>query len=286
MSLRRRRIIGILLVVVFVCTVPAIVLYANGYRLGHGEVRSLVITGGVFIASPSPNASLSIDGVHVADTGYFTQYFYIDNISPGLHTVDVVATTSRPWHKEIVVYPNKVVRMTAFLPPEQVHLIEIAVSNTSQVGTEASDTVSSTQLYTYKDIAASFASSSPQAISSTTATVTSGVALWKEGQSLIAEWRGDLGQIPDQFCSLHAQDQVCQKSVEVQMGSNIHSFAFLPGRNDVVIAATQKGVFFSEIDARSRRTTAPIYVGKDADFRIVDHHVFLKLKNKLYQVDM
>jgi hypothetical protein len=61
--------------------------------------------------------------------------------------------------------------------------------------------------------------------------------------------------------------------------SNVKNVDFYPGRKDVIIMASQNGVFAIEIDGRGNRNIQPIYKGKEPTF------ITYKNMNLIYILD-
>lgn len=286
LSIYSRRIIAVAAVCAFICIVPLAVLYASGYRWTPGADQMLVTTGGLYVSSPMAEASLFVDGQHIADTGYFSAYFFVTNLTPGIHGVDVYASTTLSWHKEVLISGGRVARSTAFLVPKQINLFDILEPSLHPSGGESSSTATG-PVYEYASVAPFFTSTSTlMATTSANALVSGNVALWAEGMVLVAQWRGDTDQTPDFFCILDTSSQICPTTSYIRIGSQIHHFDFFPGRNDVVIVATDQGVYALEIDSRPDRRIVTLYKGPGSTFRLIDGHIFIKTEEGLYQADM
>lgn len=113
----KRRYTFLLLLLLFVCAIPFLYLYATGYRLDFTERTNLISTGGIFIAAEQKGVQIYIDNALVRETRIFTKAFYAQNIDPGTHRVHVQKDGYHTWVKELPVYPHLVTEVQAFNLP-------------------------------------------------------------------------------------------------------------------------------------------------------------------------
>jgi hypothetical protein len=98
--------------------------------------------------------------------------------------------------------------------------------------------------------------------------------LYKEGNKLMAIWRGEAKEIPFYFCE--EETGLCDSSMVVtDSKSPIKYFDFYPGRNDVVIYSNADGVFITEMDKRGNQNWFPLATGR-VDFRLDGRRVYIK----------
>jgi len=114
----RRRYTFLFLVLLFVLSLPALFLYATGYRISFNEETPLTGTGGIYVSADRTGAEIYIDGELVRETRTFRQAFYAQGLEPGTHRVRVQKTGHHTWVKELPVYSHIVTEALAFNMPE------------------------------------------------------------------------------------------------------------------------------------------------------------------------
>lgn len=118
LSFWRRRLIFIFLFLAFVVCLPVFIFYATGYRYDFwGDKPTITATGGVYISSDLPEASLYIDEGEVNNARVFRQASYIQGMIPGIHRIHVQAPGYHTWVKELKVYPHIVTEVSVFNLP-------------------------------------------------------------------------------------------------------------------------------------------------------------------------
>jgi len=88
------------------------------------------------------------------------------------------------------------------------------------------------------------------------------MALWMEGDTIKASWRGRSGNRPEYFCTPECTDEITVLPSEVK----IRSLSFYGGRNDVILFAAQNSIFALELDARGTQNFQPLYKGSSPIF--------------------
>jgi len=117
LSLRKRKIVFGLLVLLFIVALPFLYLYATGYRLDLNATDTFVSTGGLYVAADRTGAEIYIDDELVRETRAFRRAFYAQGLEPGTHKVHVQKPDSHTWVKELPVYPHVVTEAQAFNMP-------------------------------------------------------------------------------------------------------------------------------------------------------------------------
>lgn len=117
LPLRHRQRTFWALLVLFVCAIPFIYLYATGYRFEFGERANIVSTGGMYIAAERTGAEIYIDNELVRETRVFRRAFYAQSLEPGTHRVHVQKDDHHTWVKELPVLPHLVTEAQAFNLP-------------------------------------------------------------------------------------------------------------------------------------------------------------------------
>ncbi|MDO8592181.1 MAG: hypothetical protein Q7R92_00230 [bacterium] len=113
MTLKVRRILSLIFLVLFIALTPAIMFYAAGYRLGRSGF-SVQRTGMFIIDSKPRGAKIFLDGRAQENfisslfkrNNYFTTPAKIKNILPGEYSVEVKAGGYWSWQKKLTVYPG------------------------------------------------------------------------------------------------------------------------------------------------------------------------------------
>lgn len=114
---RERRNFFIILLGLFVLTLPLLFLYATGYRFEFGNQDPFISTGGLYVAAERTGASIYIDDELVRETRTFRKAFYAQGLEPGIHKVHVQKPEHHTWVKELPVYPHLVTEAQAFNLP-------------------------------------------------------------------------------------------------------------------------------------------------------------------------
>lgn len=99
-----RRCFFWLLVIIFLLTTPAIILFLMGYRYSF-ERGIFIHTGSITIqTNPSENLNIRIDQEPISSsTSRINRSFHIEGIKPGKHHLSVSAPGFKEWSKEILV---------------------------------------------------------------------------------------------------------------------------------------------------------------------------------------
>ena len=114
---QKRRATFIVLVLLFVFSLPFLYLYATGYRFEFGERTNLISTGGIYVAAERTGAEIFIDDELVRETRVFRKAFYAQSLEPGTHRVHVQKEGHHTWVKELPVEPHIVTEAQAFNLP-------------------------------------------------------------------------------------------------------------------------------------------------------------------------
>lgn len=112
---KRRRGTFILLLLIFVASLPFLYFYATGYRFEFGTATNLISsTGGMYIAAERTGAEIFIDDELVRETRVFRRAFYAQSLEPGTHRVHVQKEGHQTWVKELPVLAHLVTEAQAF----------------------------------------------------------------------------------------------------------------------------------------------------------------------------
>lgn len=125
-----RRILFYVLALGFTVMGPLAVLSSLGYTF-HPGTATFEITGGIFIKSGTPRASVFLDGGFVRETGFIIGSTLLTDVSPGTHRVRLEKPDYRPWVKTVAVDSGAVREFRdVFLIP---HLHGIATSTSAEL---------------------------------------------------------------------------------------------------------------------------------------------------------
>ncbi len=114
---RTRQRTFLLLIAVFVVSLPFLYLYATGYRFDFAKPTNLVSTGGMYVAVDRTGAEIFIDGELVRETRASRRAFYAQNLDAGTHRVHVQKEGYHTWVKELPVSKRLVTEAEAFNLP-------------------------------------------------------------------------------------------------------------------------------------------------------------------------
>jgi hypothetical protein len=265
-----RRLYLILFMALFIALLPAVILFADGWRFKPGF--GLVRTGGVYIEVPYPDATVTINGVTSGHSGFLQRGFYIGNLAPSAYVVHVDRPGYRSWGRILVVEPQLVTDARALLIPDEIDLTRLAVSGTA----------SSTKLVSrsaYDAYIEAFATSTA-ASSTVPVDESDGVGLFLEKGDVVARWLRT--SMPPSF--LCSSPSYCGLDVSVKReGGPALDARFFKG--GVIYRTKEGGIYFAEIDVRSTPVGALLYAASGADFRIIDESIIVKSGTALYEVE-
>ncbi len=116
---RHRTVFFYLLLFIFLCVMPLLILYANGYRFQlFSEEPVLVLTGALYIATQVDDSQIFVDDKPVQNTRFFRRATYVQGLLPGIHQVHVQGEGLQTWVKNLPVYEQMVTEVAAFTIPE------------------------------------------------------------------------------------------------------------------------------------------------------------------------
>ena len=267
----QRRLYLISFVVLFLVLLPAVILYADGWRFKAGI--GLVKTGAAFIEVPYPDATVTINADQVGHSGFLQRSFYIGDLAPSAYVVRVDRKGYRSWGRILVVEPKLVTDAQALLIPEEIELTRVMVSSTA----------SSTKIVsraTYDAYIAAFATSTA-ASSTIPVDEQSGIGLFVDDGDVIARWLQPGNHPPSVFC---LSPLLCAPEFSVKREGGPALFAQF-WRGGVVYRTKEGGIYFTEADVRPTPVSAQIYSSMGADMRVVSDALIVKSGNALYEVE-
>lgn len=113
MTLKKRRVLLLISVVIFIIAAPVINLYLSGYRFTSDF--KLTKTGGIYVHSPESSAKVFLNNEFQKETGLIQSGVFMQNLKPGNYTVLVAKDGFWPWQKTINVREEHVSEIRAIL---------------------------------------------------------------------------------------------------------------------------------------------------------------------------
>ncbi len=118
LSYESRKGFFLVLVAIFLLTLPAFIFYTSGYRLSFdNEETSIVTTGGIYITADNLGVDVYLDEERVDKPRLFRSAYYIQNIENGLHRLVVQGPGLHTWVKVLPVDSYIVTEAAAFNMP-------------------------------------------------------------------------------------------------------------------------------------------------------------------------
>ncbi len=259
----------------FLIVIPALILYANGYRLTKDW--KLSGTGGIYVYAPESQADIFLNGVKVKQSGIFQRGVLLEGLKAGVYDVLVSKDGFSSWQKKIEVRDSFVSEGYPFA---------ISASTTAISVPEFATSTASVGKIKNPEYASALLLFQTQPVKNTIATSTSpydentlrdgDLVISQNGTVITAEWLGDVNSMPYFFCNaiLCTADTKATSTVYTQASPKSH-LDFFPGREDVILLSTAKGLDIVELDTRQPQNILLLYP-KKVDFRISDSTVYLK----------
>jgi len=288
LSLKTRRIYATVSFILLIIILPVAVLYSSGYRL---EGLSLSPTGGVFIATPFSDISISLNGEERKRSSIFSKSFLIDNLKAGTYVVQTSASGYYPWSKNLIVEDGVVTDVSALAVSYPLIVQEI-ISADDTVPSDAEDTsfkiVSSEA---YETIAEEFLATTtvaritededdPKAEEQVADASRRGLELFVLDGDIRVRWSRSEDSLPSNFC---IRPKACVSEMVIEdWGDTVTRAVFYGG--GIVFKTKESGIFFTDIDVRPPRFIIPVYTKVDSDFRIIDRMLIVKEGDSLYEI--
>jgi len=273
LSPRKRRLYLIALVVLFFVVVPIALLYAGGWRYKAGF--GLVQIGGIVVAVPLADATVTIDGDVIGQSGFFDRSFYISNLAPSSYVVQVEREGYYPWSRTLVVEPQIVTTASARLVSKETRALLIQQATTTSV----SSTTRTVLAAEYNALLEAFETAATS--SEVRGGQLVGMQLAVEEGNVYLRWPDGGRRFPDNFC---ARPSYCVDEIEVERGRP-HAISAVFFADGIVYATRTGGVFFSDPDVRPTELTVPLYPHGGADVRVVDGRLIVKDDDTLYEIE-
>jgi hypothetical protein len=276
-SPKKRFLIFLVFILIFIVLIPVLVLYSIGYRLDKG--LELTPTGGIYIYHPQSGMSVSVKGDAPQTTSFFSRNVLFQNLKPGTYEIDAWKTGYSYWKKNITVKEEQVAEAYPFFILEPVATTTLATTTRMSVD----------KLFTSTSTPPAVLVTTWQSVDGTSSTSVATTTLRRGGilersvylytdvlsgnKNLIASWQGKVNAIPHFFCK---DTNLCSSSIAVTNSwSKIKHFDFYPGRYDVAIYSNDDGVFVTELDKREPQNFVTLVKGK-VDFRLDGGYLYIK----------
>lgn len=317
---KQRSVSLLLLGILFFFTAPVIVLYSLGYTLD--DSFSIQKTGGIFIHSNIASASVFVNKEFLKTNGIFIRNTLIQDLVPNKkYFIEFQKEGYQSWVKEIYVYPSIVSEGSVLMLPVVFEKREIFkyldnegnATSTPLVKTQIKPTNS--EFITITEL---FASSTKEILKKTTTTssatstpkpknklelffdsleisnyeklknliVNGEEVSWITNGNINLYWMDEIISIPYYYCD-GEETRVCKNQIALDWADEIKRFDYLPGRTDVWIVLTSKGIYAVEVDGRTQRNIQTIYEGQNLDFRLTQtDRLIIKEGSKFFEINL
>jgi hypothetical protein len=264
-------------IALFIVIVPCMILYASGYRFSFSN-SGVVSTGGIFVSLSPSGSAFSVDGKYVQSTGLFSNSFFEQDLTPGMHELSVARDGYMTWKKDILVKPNEVSEVNSLLMPTDIswkHVLVDATTSTTTLGVSGDMyasiihlfTSTSTDRYVFPD-------------ATTTAQISNGIALWVDDDTLVIDRQTSILQLPGVFCSVGIDS--CVSRAYISLSTKPDFVDFYPNRSDAAIIAVGPSVSVVEFDGHTPRLVRMIYKGTKPQVRISNGSVYIRDGGKTF----
>ncbi len=132
MNKKIRTIFFFALLLIFLAITPIIIFYSQGYRFDWKQWKVLE-TGGIYLKTSVPGASVYIDNKFSNRTGQLLTYdFLTQNLLPAKHNIRVEKAGYFSWEKNLLIQEKMVTQAQIILFPEKTEFSSL-VENISQI---------------------------------------------------------------------------------------------------------------------------------------------------------
>lgn len=245
MTIRTRRTILILCVLLFLISLPPILFYTLGYRLG-ADLR-FYKTGGLYVSSPVAGSKIFINNKERKETNLWQSGLFLQSLKPVKYSILVAKDGFWPWQKNLIVKEQSVTEARAMLIPKE----------------PKGEIISNEEIFTsLKTLKENLSTTTNERFSSNQREK----IWWNSADNEVwIKWLGLKESLPYFFCDdlSCAEEKMILRSV-----FPIRNVDFYPNRKDIIVLAVQNSIYALEIDGRGGRMLHPIYKGKEPIFII------------------
>ncbi len=129
MSRGFRTFLFIFFLAVFLVAAPAVVFYAQGYRINwplEPGKKPIVMTGGFFVKASPKQIDIYVDGKLAKQTDFFFDQALAQNLLPKTHKFEIKKTGYHSWEKNLEIKEKEVTEVrNLVLFPEKIALSEL-----------------------------------------------------------------------------------------------------------------------------------------------------------------
>ena len=214
----------------------------------HIDGFNLVKGGSILLPEPDENIKIFLDNKEVGIEE-------LENVAPGVHSIILATDTLWPWKKDVLVVSSETSEIFPFL-----------------ISKGVSGEIISQQDPEYGAIRASVLGETLPTTASPLLSDSSLVEVWSDQNNIFARWNGAPDSIPSYFCN---DDNECSSLVKIlESESDVRNVDFYKSRDDVILVASQNGIFAIELDKRgATQNFQPVYKGTASPrFTIVDEN--------------
>lgn len=300
LSNKKRNRLFLLFGVVFLLSLPFLILYSTGFRFSE---KSLIKTGGLYVHKPlvaDVSIALNDKPLNEKITSFLQRYYFVQSLRQGEYKVQAEKEGYHAWQKTVPVLSQRITEVAPFLVPAESPFEEIP-KNLETTKTTDSTTIpnplytNTVKLFNEKAIAWRTESREYELAKETyeslleelqeeyadqedldiTTLVTieeprlhlnsrQKIEIWQQESTnkILASLESGSNSLP-YFCESIV---ICSTPNVIVSDKEIDSFNFFPGRNDIVIYTNEDGLFAAEIDRRSKQHVFLLYAGKDIEF--------------------
>lgn len=246
--------------VIILCTaiILSFGLKTAGYHLERGR---LVRGGDILVSSLPADARIFLDNRRVYPDTKTPDF--VKNIAPGDHSILIFNEQDWPWLKNIAIRPATTTTIAPFL---------ISKNPSGDIIAESDDR--------YETLVNEIRALSLPTVASPLVSKSGNVSVWVDGNTVMAAWKG-ASSVPPFFCDV---DGTCPATMEVTKSqAAIRNIDFYKDRDDVLLIASQNGVFAIELDRRGgTQNFQPIYKGAGLPrFKVMDEHTIYVLDGSI-----
>jgi len=273
MTVKKRRTILALCVLVFLFIVPLFLLYTVGYR--WDLKLGLYKTGGLYISSPVAGSKIFVNNKEKKQTNMFQGSLFLQSLKPGKYSILVAKEDYWPWSKNLTIKEQMVTEARAILIPKEPKGEIVFWGNYSPLEVSKYDEIiSDLKALQLSSITPRFTANQKE-------------KLWLDPKDnkVWVEWLGDRELLPYFFCD----DKLCSDEILIfGSPSLIRNVDFYPKRRDVAVIAVQNGIYAVEFDGRGERNIQPIYKGKEPIFTTYKNEssIYILEENKLIEIKL
>lgn len=247
---KKRRIMFLLSVLIFLIVVPFVLLYSYGYRISSDF--NLIKTGGLYVSSPVSGSQIFINNELERETNILQAGLFLQSLKPDDYSVIIAKDGYWPWTKKLTVKEQMVTEARALLLPKNPDgkiIIEEQLTPSEKIKYEEIRKLLTETIEEKEEnpTIEKLINHDRQKL------------IWETGENdIFVEWINGEKSRP-----YYIEEG---KHLVLHSLYGIRNVDFYPGRRDVVIFAVQNSIFAIEIDKRGGQALQPIYKGKEPNF--------------------